>query len=202
MSLCAIGTSVSRGLQRAFPFKPLFTFVLVLLTTAGNFAARAQQGRPTTDTTQTPKPAEATTSTPSTPSPSSSAPSVELTLDFPTTPPALGSFSLRNAEPSPTAIPFVATAYSLKGRTASGEYVRPGIVAADPRVLPLGSVVKVHAGQYSGVYHVKDTGGRIRGRHIDIYMPSTREAIRFGRRTVRVEVIRAARPQRSKFGLR
>ncbi|OYT73211.1 MAG: hypothetical protein CFK52_02810 [Chloracidobacterium sp. CP2_5A] len=197
MSLCAIGASACRGLQRAFPFiKPLFTFVLALLTMIGGFAARAQQRRPTTDAPQTPKSSEAASNQPN------PAQVVELTLDPPATPPALGSFSLRNAEPSPTAIPFTATAYSLKGRTASGEYVRPGIVAADPRVLPLGSVVKVHAGQYSGVYHVKDTGGRIRGRHIDIYMPSTRDAIRFGRRAVRVEVIRAGRSQRAKLGTR
>ncbi len=194
MSLCAIGTSTCRGLSRVFPLKPLCTFALVLLTMAGNFAARAQQGCPTANAPQTPKPSE-TAST-------QLNPSYELTLDPPATPPALGSFSLRNAEPSPNAIPFVATAYSLKGRTASGEYVRPGIVAADPRVLPLGSVVKLHAGQYSGVYHVKDTGGRIRGRHIDIYMPSTRDAIRFGRRAVRVEVIRAGRPQRIKLSAR
>ncbi len=198
MSLRALGETVRRGL-RLFSFKPLFTFILVLLSMVGNLAARAQQGRPTPASAQTPQPDEA----PQTPSPSTSTPSsVELTLDLPATSPLLGSFSLRNAEPSPQAIPFVATAYSLKGRTASGEYVRPGIVAADPRVLPLGSVVKVHAGQYSGVYHVKDTGGRIRGRHIDIYMPSTRDAIRFGRRTVRVEVIRTGRPQRTKLGTR
>ncbi|WP_058880676.1 3D domain-containing protein [Chloracidobacterium thermophilum] len=195
MSLRALGETVRRGL-RLFSFKPLFTFILVLLSMVGNLAARAQQGRPTPASTQTPQPDEVS----QTPSPSTS--SVELTLDLPATPPLLGSFSLRNAEPSPQSVPFVATAYSLKGRTASGEYVRPGIVAADPRVLPLGSVVKVHAGQYSGVYHVKDTGGRIRGRHIDIYMPSTRDAIRFGRRTVRVEVIRTGRPQRTKLGTR
>jgi len=96
------------------------------------------------------------------------------------------------------AIPFLATAYSLKGRTASGEYTRPGVVAADPRILPLGSVVRVHAEQYSGIYHVRATGGRVRGRHIDIYLPSTCDAIRFGRRIVRVEVLRRGVAQSTK----
>lgn len=196
MSLCATGTAVRRGLLRTFPFRPLFTFLLVLLATVGNFAARAQQGRPTTDTSRTPKPSETTTQ------PTLLTNLTELTLDAPAETPLMGVFAVRNAEPSPNAVPFIATAYSLKGRTASGEYVRPGIVAADPRVLPLGSVVKVHAGQYSGVYHVKDTGGRVRGRRIDIYMPSTRDAVRFGRRTVRVEVIRTGHGRRAKFGTR
>lgn len=191
----ALGEMGNPG-RRIFSYKPLFIFILVLLSMVGNLAARTQDGRPTPASTQTPQPDSSSLGQPQ------SAQPVELTLNLPATPPLLGSFSLRNAEPSPQAIPFVATAYSLKGRTASGEYVRPGIVAADPRVLPLGSVVRVHAGQYSGVYHVKDTGGRIRGRRIDIYMPSTRDAIRFGRRTVRVEVIRTGRPQRTKLGTR
>jgi 3D (Asp-Asp-Asp) domain-containing protein len=85
--------------------------------------------------------------------------------------------------------PYVATAYSLKGRTASGRYVGKGIIAADPRHLPLGSRVRLHAGGYSGDYVVADTGGKIRGRRIDIWTPSSREAMRFGRRTVKLTVL-------------
>ncbi len=47
---------------------------------------------------------------------------------------------------------YVATAYSLRGRTASGVPVAKGLIAADPRVLPLGSRVKLEAGSYSGEY--------------------------------------------------
>src|SRR6185369_5141036 len=47
---------------------------------------------------------------------------------------------------------YVATAYSLRGRTASGRQVSKGLIAADPRVLPLGSRVKLEAGNYSGEY--------------------------------------------------
>ena len=85
---------------------------------------------------------------------------------------------------------FLATAYSIQGRTAAGVTVRRGIVAADPKVLPLGSIVRIHAGKYSGLYTVLDTGGDIRGQRIDIYFPSRSEAIRFGKRKIKVEVLR------------
>jgi 3D (Asp-Asp-Asp) domain-containing protein len=84
---------------------------------------------------------------------------------------------------------FHATAYSLKGLTASGERVRPGVIAADPRVLPLGTVVHIRAGRYTGNYTVLDTGGRIKGRKVDIYMPTYKEAKKFGRQRVKIRVI-------------
>ena len=88
---------------------------------------------------------------------------------------------------------FHATAYSLKGPTASGVHTRPGIIAADPRVLPIGTVVHIKAGRYTGTYTVLDTGGRIKGRKVDIYIPSYREARQFGRQRVKVKVIKRAR---------
>jgi 3D (Asp-Asp-Asp) domain-containing protein len=84
---------------------------------------------------------------------------------------------------------YMATAYSLRGRTASGKYVAKGLIAADPSVLPLGSRVRLDAGPYSGEYLVADTGGAVRGRHIDIWTPSSREAMRFGRRNVKLTVL-------------
>ncbi len=81
---------------------------------------------------------------------------------------------------------FTATAYCLKGRTAMGHGVRRGLIAADPRVLRLGSRVNLKAGAYSGQYLVSDTGGKIKGRKIDIWMASCSEARRFGRRTVSI----------------
>ena len=81
---------------------------------------------------------------------------------------------------------FTATAYCLRGRTAMGHGVRRGIIAADPRVLKLGSSINLGAGSYSGNYLVSDTGGRIKGRKIDIWVPSCSEARRFGRRTVTI----------------
>lgn len=84
---------------------------------------------------------------------------------------------------------YIATAYSLRGRTASGRYVSQGIIAADPRILPLGSRVRLEAGPWSGEYLVADTGGAIRGRKIDIWTPTSREAMRFGRRKVKLTVL-------------
>ena len=84
---------------------------------------------------------------------------------------------------------YVATAYSLRGRTASGRPVSKGLIAADPRHLPLGSRVRLEAGAYSGEYLVADTGSLVRGRRIDIWTPTSREAMRFGRRTVKLTVL-------------
>jgi len=85
--------------------------------------------------------------------------------------------------------PYVATAYSLRGRTASGRPVAKGLIAADPRHLPLGSRVRLEAGAYSGEYLVADTGGMVRGTRIDIWTPTSREAMRFGRRTVKLTIL-------------
>jgi len=93
---------------------------------------------------------------------------------------------------------FQATAYTLKGRTRLGTQVRRGVIAADPRVLPLGSVVQLRAGKYSGVYTVHDTGGRIRGNVIDVWVPDKREARQFGRRKIKLHVLRMGPQGRSK----
>ena len=85
---------------------------------------------------------------------------------------------------------FEATAYSLRGRTASGEFTRPGMVAADPKVLPLGSVVEIEAGHYSGVYVVHDTGAKVKGNLVDVWLSSHHAARQFGRRNVKLTVLR------------
>jgi 3D (Asp-Asp-Asp) domain-containing protein len=81
---------------------------------------------------------------------------------------------------------FSATAYCLQGKTAMGHGVRRGIIAADPRVVKLGSKIVVNAGTWSGTYLVSDTGGAIKGKKLDIWVPSCAEARKFGRRTVQV----------------
>jgi 3D (Asp-Asp-Asp) domain-containing protein len=91
---------------------------------------------------------------------------------------------------------YVATAYSLRGKTASGRMVSRGLIAADPRFLPLGSRVRLEHPGYSGEYLVADTGGMIRGKRIDIWTPSSGEAMRFGRRTVKLTVL--SYPKRAK----
>jgi len=101
---------------------------------------------------------------------------------------------LREATALPAAgtrLRFIATAYCKGDLTASGVWPRTGVAAADPVLLPVGSVIQVLADPpYSGVYTIMDTGPMIQGRVIDIYMWSCTEAQRFGRRSVEVTIIR------------
>lgn len=103
--------------------------------------------------------------------------------------------------PSPRAVeptrvssemPFVATAYCRDGKTASGAHTGGGIVAADPDVLPLGTRIRVNGLKRGrdGVYRVMDTGDRVQGRRIDLFVESCAAARRFGKQHVRVAVIR------------
>jgi 3D (Asp-Asp-Asp) domain-containing protein len=87
---------------------------------------------------------------------------------------------------------FSATAYCKGSTTASGVRVRTGVAAADPAILPVGSVVNIAAGdaKYSGVYTVMDTGPAVQGRELDLYIWSCNEALQFGRRTVQTTVLR------------
>jgi 3D (Asp-Asp-Asp) domain-containing protein len=99
------------------------------------------------------------------------------------------NLSATAADSGLTAQTYTATAYSLRGRTASGKLVSRGLIAADPSVLPLGTRVRVEAGSWSGEYLVADTGGAVKGRRIDIWTPTTREALQFGRRPVKLTVL-------------
>jgi 3D (Asp-Asp-Asp) domain-containing protein len=94
-----------------------------------------------------------------------------------------------SGESASKAMSFSATCYCLKGRTATGAGVRRGIVAADPRILPLGTRISISGSSHSGTYLVADTGGVIKGRIIDIWVPSCAEAIRFGRKRMSVSVL-------------
>lgn len=87
---------------------------------------------------------------------------------------------------------FVATAYCTGRRTASGATPTRDTVAADVTVLPMGTQIRVSglADRYNGLYVVRDTGSKIRGRRIDLYIHDCDEAVRFGRRSVRVSVVR------------
>lgn len=86
---------------------------------------------------------------------------------------------------------YVATAYAQHiDPTASGLRVHRHVVAADPDILPLGSRIKIkHAGRYSGEYVVADTGEKIQGRKLDIYLPNVRACKKFGSKPVQVRVI-------------
>jgi 3D (Asp-Asp-Asp) domain-containing protein len=97
------------------------------------------------------------------------------------------------AQPSPGArLAFSATAYCRGETTASGVAARTGVAAADPELLPVGSVVQVDSlgSRYNGIYTVMDTGPSIQGREVDIYMWNCDEAVEFGRRPIRLVVLR------------
>jgi 3D (Asp-Asp-Asp) domain-containing protein len=98
-----------------------------------------------------------------------------------------------NGQPPPgSQLQFAATAYCKGTTTASGVGVRTGIAAADSALLPVGSVLNIATGdaRYNGVYTVMDTGPKVQGRLLDLYLWSCHEALRFGRREVQVTVLR------------
>lgn len=73
---------------------------------------------------------------------------------------------------------FTITCYSLRGTTASGRPAGPGIVAVDPRVIPMGSRIAIEG---LGAWTAGDTGGKIKGKRLDIWMSSTSDCVAFGR---------------------
>ena len=99
----------------------------------------------------------------------------------------------QDERPSPGShLAFDATAYCKGSTTAAGVNVRRGIVAADPQLLPVGSVVTLATGdpEYNGVYTIMDTGPKVQGRLLDLYIWSCNEALAFGRRRIEVTVLR------------
>jgi len=108
---------------------------------------------------------------------------------------ALASFAKRGIDGTvrlaKAAMSMVATAYTAdcsgcSGVTASGQRARHGIVAVDPRVIPLGSQLFI-----PGYGHAVagDTGGAIHGNRVDLGFNSNSDALQFGRRSVIVYVL-------------
>src|SRR5215510_9101523 len=89
-------------------------------------------------------------------------------------------------------VAYSATAYCKGITTASGVPVQTGIVAADPELLPVGSIVDVDGlpEKYNGIYTVLDTGPAVQGRQVDVYMWSCNDALSFGRRPIHLTVLR------------
>src|SRR5918995_2979346 len=108
------------------------------------------------------------------------------------------------ATPQPGArLHFSATAYCKGETTASGVTVRTGIAAADPTLLPVGTVVRLDMpdSRYDGIWTIMDTGPAVQGRIVDLYLWSCHEALRFGRRPIQLTVLRLGwNPQNSDPG--
>ncbi|GAB4462253.1 MAG: hypothetical protein OHK0029_28780 [Armatimonadaceae bacterium] len=85
-----------------------------------------------------------------------------------------------------------ATAYGPGGNgkwgmtTAMGIRPRYGIVAVDPRLIPLGTRLYVEG---YGEALAADTGGAIKGKRIDLFYPTDRQARAYGRKKVRVIIL-------------
>ena len=78
------------------------------------------------------------------------------------------------------------------GITFSGTQARPGVIAVDPRVIPLGSKVYVESLDSTSDYgfaSAEDTGSAIKGNKIDLFINNNKAALRYGRRNVRVYII-------------
>ena len=102
-------------------------------------------------------------------------------------------------------IPMTATAYDLSyescgkrpgdrgyGITASGMMAQRGVVAVDPKVIPLGTKLYIESPDGSYVYGCAvagDTGGAIKGNRIDLFMDTYSECMQFGRRTMNVYIL-------------
>ncbi|HEY5478629.1 MAG TPA: 3D domain-containing protein [Gaiellaceae bacterium] len=79
-----------------------------------------------------------------------------------------------------------ATNYCLKGSTASGLPVGPGIMASDPSVIPLGTRVSV-PGYGNAV--AADTGSAVKGLTIDLWVASCAKAAAYGRQTLTITIL-------------
>jgi len=98
-----------------------------------------------------------------------------------------------SALPMPGArLSYSATAYCKGIVTTSGVAVQSGVAAADPELLPVGSVVEIDSltERYNGIYTIMDTGPAVQGRQVDVYMWSCNEALEFGRRSIHLTVLR------------
>lgn len=103
-------------------------------------------------------------------------------------------------------IEMTATAYDLSfqstgkrpgdryyGLTASGTKVRPGVVAVDPRVIPLGTKLYVQSLDGTKDYGfaiAEDKGGAIKGNKIDLFFETAQQVNQFGRRKVKVYILK------------
>ncbi|OPX89475.1 MAG: Cell wall-binding protein YocH precursor [Pelotomaculum sp. PtaB.Bin104] len=87
----------------------------------------------------------------------------------------------------------VATAYSKndpgmdgRGVTRMGTEARPGVAAVDPAVIPLGTEFYVPGYGYA---RAEDTGGAIKGNRVDLFFESRDEALKWGRKRLKVTKI-------------
>jgi len=92
----------------------------------------------------------------------------------------LGTFSVR----AYTRYPSPGVALS---KTATGTAPMSGrTVAVDPHVIPLGSKIHIEG---VGERIAEDTGGKIKGKKLDLFLPSVKECRQFGVQTQEVHLL-------------
>jgi len=94
-----------------------------------------------------------------------------------------GGYNIRFSK----ALNMVSTAYTHTGRnTHTGIAPRVGVAAVDPSVIPLGS--KLYVDGY-GYCQAADIGSKIKGNRIDVFLDTRSQALKWGRRNVKVYVL-------------
>lgn len=89
-----------------------------------------------------------------------------------------------------------ASAYTLNLKNSSGvtaiginlkKNPNQKVISVDPKVIKLGTKVYV---QGYGYAIAGDTGGAIKGNKIDVFLPSQQQALKWGRKTVKVQILK------------
>ena len=102
-----------------------------------------------------------------------------------------------------TTAPAVTEGYTLTVEATAYSYAEPGlsnytsdgtnlvndpmVIAVDPRVIPLGTMVEIPG---YGVFRAADTGGAIVGNKIDVHFPTVAQTYNFGRRTITIRILK------------
>jgi 3D (Asp-Asp-Asp) domain-containing protein len=90
-----------------------------------------------------------------------------------------------------TATAYTANCKRCSGITATGinlkKHPNLKVISVDPKVIKLGTKVYVEGYGYA---IAGDTGGAMRGKKIDIFVPSYKKAIQWGRKTVKVKILK------------
>ena len=80
-----------------------------------------------------------------------------------------------------------ATAYC--GDSITSTMIKPywGVIAADPSVIPYGSIVYIK--EFNKYFVVEDCGGGIKGKRIDIFMNSEKDCRKWGVRKITIKIV-------------
>jgi len=76
----------------------------------------------------------------------------------------------------------------IGAKTYSGTKTRWGVVAVDPKVIPIGSTLLIEG--YEGVFVAEDVGSGIKGEAIDIWLPDAAEAKKYGTQYRKITILR------------